>query len=70
MLEEVPNRAETTNAELATLLPRDSSRRTLERVGGETDLALKEVDFAVPSQRSVHDCRQVKSAGCHPDRCK
>ena len=34
MLEEVPNRAETTIAELATLLPRDSSRRTLERVGG------------------------------------
>ncbi|XZE53543.1 mechanosensitive ion channel domain-containing protein [Planctomycetaceae bacterium SH139] len=53
MLEEVPNRAETTSAELATLLPGDSSRRTLERVGGETDLALKEVKSHLGKTRQL-----------------
>ena len=53
LLEEVPNRAETTSAELATLLPRDSSRRTLERVGGETDLALKEVESHLAKTRQM-----------------
>jgi hypothetical protein len=53
MLEEVPNRAETTSAELATLLPRDSSRRTLERVGGETDRALKEVESHLAKTRQM-----------------
>lgn len=53
MLEEVPNRAETTTAELATLLPRDSSRRTLERFGGETDLALKEVELRLAKTRQM-----------------
>ncbi len=52
-LEEVPNRAEQTSAELATLLPRDSSRRTLERVGGETDLALKEVESQLAKTRQM-----------------
>ncbi len=53
MLEEVPNRAEKTSAELATLLPRDSSRRTLERVGGETDLALKEAESHLAKTRQM-----------------
>ena len=53
LLEEVPNRAETTNAELATLLPRDSSRQTLERVGGETDLVLKEVESHLAKTRQM-----------------
>ncbi len=53
LLEEVPNRAETTIAELATLLPRDSSRRTLGRVGGETDLALKEVESQLAKTRQM-----------------
>ncbi len=53
LLEEVPNRAETTSAELATLLPRDSSRRTLERVGGETDVALKEVESQLAKTRQM-----------------
>ena len=52
-LEEVPNRAEVTSAELATLLPRDSSRRILERVGGETDLALKEVESHLAKTRQM-----------------
>ncbi|TWU32038.1 mechanosensitive ion channel domain-containing protein [Novipirellula artificiosorum] len=53
LLEEVPNRAEATTAELATLLPRDSSHRTLERVGGETDLVLKEVETQLAKTRKM-----------------
>jgi potassium-dependent mechanosensitive channel len=52
-LEEVPARAETTIAELATLLPSASSRRTLERVGGETDLALNEVKLHLAKTRQM-----------------
>ena len=52
-LEDVPNRAETTIAELATLLPRDSSRQTLKRVGGEADLALKVVNSHLAKTRQM-----------------
>ena len=52
-LEEVPNRAETTSAELATLLPRDDSRRTLERVGRETELVLEEVESHLAKTRQM-----------------
>ncbi len=52
-LEGVPSRAETTSAELATLLPHESSRRTLERVGEETDLALKEVESQLAKTRQM-----------------
>ena len=73
MLEEVPNRAETTSAELATLLPRDSSRRTLERVGGETDLALKEVESHLAKTRQMltgrPNCALCKGPRPHSARC-
>lgn len=52
-LEEVPSRAETTNAELATLLPLDSSRRTLERVSPEADHALQKVQSQLAKVRQM-----------------
>ena len=52
-LEEVPNRAETTTAELATLLPLDSSRRTLERVSAEADHALQKVQSHLAKARQM-----------------
>ena len=52
-LEEVPNRAETTSAELDTLLPRDASRQTLERVGSETDRTLQEVESHLAKTRKT-----------------
>ncbi len=53
LIQEVPNRAETTSAELATLLPRDSSRQTLKRVAGETTLALQEVKSLLADTRQM-----------------
>ncbi len=52
-LEEVPSRAETTTAELATLLPLDSSRRTLERVSAEADHALQKVQSHLAKARQL-----------------
>ena len=52
-LEEVPNRAETTSAELDALLPRDTSRQTLERVSSETDRTLQEVESHLAKTRQV-----------------
>lgn len=50
---DVPNRAETTSAELATLLPRVSSQRTLERVGEEAKLSLREVESHLATTRKM-----------------
>ncbi len=52
-LEEAPNRAETTIAELDTLLPRDTSRQTLDRVSSETDRALQEIKSHLAKTRQV-----------------
>ncbi|MEQ8667732.1 MAG: mechanosensitive ion channel [Pirellulales bacterium] len=52
-LEEVPNRAETTIAELESLLPRDISRRAIERVSSETDLTLQEIKSNLAKTRQV-----------------
>jgi small-conductance mechanosensitive channel len=56
-LEEVPGRAEITTAELATLLPRDVSQRTLERVGSETDRTFVEVKSQLAKTRRTLDGR-------------
>ena len=52
-LEEVPNRAETTSAELDALLPRDTSRQTLERLSSETDRTLQEVESQLAKTRQA-----------------
>ena len=52
-LEEVPNRAETTSAELDALLPRDTSRQTLERLSSETDRTLQEVKSHLAKTRQT-----------------
>ena len=56
-LEEVPGRAEITSAELATLLPRDVSQQTLERVGSETDRTFAEVNSQLAKTRRTLDGR-------------
>jgi hypothetical protein len=56
-LEEVPGRAEITSAELATLLPRDVSQQTLERVGSETDRTFVEVQSQLAKTRRTLDGR-------------
>ena len=56
-LEEVPGRAEITNAELATLLPRDLSKRTLERANAEADRMFAEVASQLAQTRTSLDAR-------------
>ena len=56
-LEEVPGRAEITSAELATLLPRDLSKRTLERVNAEADRMFAEVASQLAQTRTSLDAR-------------
>ena len=43
-LEDVPDRAEATRAELNTLLPAEAPRQMLERIGSELDHTLPEVE--------------------------
>ena len=52
-LEEVPNRAETTIADLDALLATDTTRQTLDRVGSETDLTLQEIKSNLAKTRQV-----------------
>ncbi len=52
-LEEVPNRAETTIADLDALLASDTTRQTLDRVSSETDLTLQEIKSNLAKTRQV-----------------
>ncbi|MBT8367521.1 MAG: hypothetical protein KJP23_22745, partial [Deltaproteobacteria bacterium] len=52
-LEEVPDRAEATRAELNTLLPTEASRQMLKRIGSEIDRALPEVESRLAKTRKV-----------------
>jgi len=52
-LEDVPDRAETTRAELDTLLPKDAPRQTLERIGSELDRTLPEVESTLAKTRET-----------------
>ena len=52
-LQEVPDRAEGTRAELNTLLPAEASRQMLKRIGSELDHALPEVTSRLAKTREV-----------------
>ena len=52
-LEEVPDRAQGTRAELNTLLPAEASRQMLKRIGSELDHALQEVTSRLAKTREV-----------------
>lgn len=56
-LEEVPGRAEITSAELASLVPRDISKRTLERVRSESGYTFAEVKSLLAKTRRTLDGR-------------
>jgi hypothetical protein len=52
-LQEVPGRAESTRAELNTLLPAEASRQMLKRIASELDHALPEVTSRLAKTREV-----------------
>jgi small-conductance mechanosensitive channel len=51
-LEEVPDRAEATRAEIGILLPGDAPRQMLERIGSEVDRTLPEVEALLAKTRA------------------
>jgi len=52
-LEEVPERAQTTRAELDAIRPREASRQRLERIGAELDRTLPEVASRLAKTRDT-----------------
>lgn len=52
-LEDVSNRAETTIADLDALLASDTTRQTLDRIGSESDLTLREIELNLAKTRQV-----------------
>ena len=52
-LEDVPDRAEATRAEVDALVPKDAPLQTLERIGSELDRTLPEVESLLATTRAT-----------------